>query len=218
MISFFGSVALKEAVRARVAEHQRLDQIVQGTYVKTSPDGDGRVIAGCFIGCSLHSGKHAEFPRLLGLPEWYGHLGERIFESLPRGEHLTFPLEVYGATPVGVDLDPVRDRFLVWCLREVAPLAGSHRGAVDAVIGLLERRLAGDEPTTVEWDAAGDAAGAAAEAAAWAASKAAFYRRARVEFVRLLRECGLQQSAVEALPETEEFTRYFREVMAEAAR
>ncbi len=171
-LSFFGSPALKEAVRARVARHQELDQIVQGTYTKVSPDGDGRVIGGCFIGCSLHSGTHAEFPRLLGLPEWYGRLGEAIFERLPRGEHLTFPLEVYEATPVGVDLSPVRDQFLVWVLTETLPAAGTSKHTVQAVLELLKRRLRGDEPTMEEWlsarAAAGDANAAAAVAYAYA--------------------------------------------------
>jgi hypothetical protein len=173
MLSFFSSHALKEAVRGRVARHQRLDQIVQGTYTRTAPDGDGRVIAGCFIGCSLHSGNHDEFPRLLGLPEWYGRIGERIFEGLPRGEHLTFPLEVYEATPVGVDLDPVRDRFLVWCLTETLPHAGKSRPAVEHVIELMRRRLAGNEPSSEEWATARDA-----EAASWAADAAAESARA----------------------------------------
>ena len=49
MLSFFGEPCLKAAVVKRVKEHQRLDQIIQGTY------WDGA--RGCAIGCVLHSGE-----------------------------------------------------------------------------------------------------------------------------------------------------------------
>lgn len=173
MLSFFGEPALKSAVRRRVAEHQRLDQIVQGTYWES-----GR---GCFIGCSLHSSEHDAFPRLLGLPEWYAHLGEAIFEGLSGGEHSTFALEVYDATPVGANLDRVRDLFLIETLADVRSLARPDgQAAIDQVTELLRARAEGRSTRDRDWAAAGAAAGAAARVADWAAGAADWAARAAV--------------------------------------
>jgi len=166
--TFFGETSLKAAVRHRVAEHQRLDQIAQGTYWNNQ--------RGCFIGCSLHSNKRSDFERLLGLPEWFAHLGESIFEGLRRDLAVDFPLAVYDATPVGVPWDrftrEVRSRFLHWLMMDeqhgVVRLNDDPR--VLAVCALLQRSCDGDEPTPEEWAAARAAAEAAAEAAAGAAA------------------------------------------------
>ena len=61
----------------------------------------------------------------------------------------------------GKTLTPVQGQFIVWVLREfIAPCAEA-----EAVAALWERRMAGDEPTPQEWQAAGDAARQAAMAA-----------------------------------------------------
>lgn len=117
MIAFFGEPSLKQAVRHRIAEHRRLDQIIAKQYIR---EEDGRVVGGCFIGCSLHSSNHKDFEQLLGIPTWLAYLGEYIFECLDsygaKREHLDFPLALYDAIPVGADLEPVREQFIRWAM------------------------------------------------------------------------------------------------------
>jgi hypothetical protein len=240
--TFFGETSLKAAVRHRVAEHQRLDQIAQGTYWNNQ--------RGCFIGCSLHSNKHSDFERLLGLPEWFAHLGESIFEGLRRDLAVDFPLAVYDATPVGVPWDrftrEVRSRFLHWLMMDeqhgVVRLNDDPR--VLAVCALLQRSCDGDEPTPEEWAAAraaaeaaaeaaagaaaraavrvatGDAARAAAGAAAWTAASDAAWAAARAaqrdELLSLLRACQPDAAAVSALPDDLTFRAYYDRVCLEA--
>jgi len=157
--TFFGEPQLKAAVRHRVAEHQRLDQIAQRFYW-----ADG---SGCFIGCSLHSGKHSDFERLLGLPRWFAHLGEFIFEGLCPDRAVDFPLAVYDALPVGVPWErfsrEVRSRFMLWLIVDErhGVVRWNDDPRVLAVGTLLARSCAADEPTPEEW------------AAAWAAALAA---------------------------------------------
>ena len=71
MLSFFGEQCLKDAVIERVKEHQRLDQIIQGTY------WDGA--RGCAIGCVLHSSDHMAYETQLGLPIFLAYMDENIF-------------------------------------------------------------------------------------------------------------------------------------------
>jgi hypothetical protein len=61
----------------------------------------------------------------------------------------------------GKALDAVQGQFVLWLLREFIPPCDEAA----AVASLWERRLAGDEPTAEEWDAAGEEVGEAALAA-----------------------------------------------------
>ncbi len=115
MLSFFGEQSLKDAVVARVKEHQRLDQITQGQYWEQDSDG---IFRGCGIGCVLHSGTHIDFERQLGLPIFLAYMDEHIFESLPLAQAKWWPLRLMEAMPVGVDLTLICPRFIYWLLSD----------------------------------------------------------------------------------------------------
>ena len=173
MISFFGEQCLKDAVIARIKEHQRLDQIIHGIY------WDGA--RGCKIGCVLHSNDHMAYETLLGLPVFLAFMGEHIFESLPLHEAKAWPLRCMEAVPVGVDLDLLFPRFMHWVLRDPH---GMRQYAnlntlviIDSLVVIYARRIEGVpfDTGTAAWAAAeaAEAAWAAAGAAAWAATEAA---------------------------------------------
>ena len=165
MISFFGEDCLKRSVVARVKEHQRLDQIIQGTY------WDGA--RGCAIGCVLHSSDHMSYETQLGLPVFLAYMDEHIFERLPLEEAKGWPLRFIEAVPVGVDLELVFPRFMHWLLSDPGGMR-KHANAktlpiIDSLISMYARRIEG-----IPFDAwAAGAAARAAEAAAWAAAGAA---------------------------------------------
>jgi len=110
MNSFFGSGQFKEAVRARVQRHHDTDTVRQGVYFREDdlgPSG-GR---GCFIGCALHSGKHADFASLLGMSSWFARMGEAFFEHSDAEVARGMPLPVYDAIKPGVDLTPIGEQY-----------------------------------------------------------------------------------------------------------
>src|SRR6185295_6764033 len=168
MISFFGETCLKDAVVARVKEHQRLDQIIQGTY------WDGA--KGCAIGCVLHSSDHTAYETQLGLPVFLAYMDEHIFESLPPKDAVLWPLRFIEAVPVGVDLELVFPRFMHWLLSDPEGMRKQANAEtlpiIDSLVMIYARRIEG---APFDIGAAARAAGAAAGAAeaAWAAEAAA---------------------------------------------
>jgi len=240
--TFFGEPQLKAAVRHRVAEHQRLDQIAQRFYW-----ADG---SGCFIGCSLHSNKHADAERLLGLPEWFMHLGEDIFEGLPQPDAVRMPLAIYDAVPVGVLWDrftrDIKARFYAWLICD--PEHGVVRHNADLrvrTVGEAWQRVAdGEIVTDEEWGALRVAAVTAACTAATAATATAatataatatavtaactaataatdaatatLRRAQRDKLISLLRACEPEPDVTPALPEDDDFREYYSSVRLEA--
>ena len=170
MLSFFGEPCLKEAVVARVREHQRLDQIAQQIY------WDGQ--KGCAIGCVLHSGEHMNFERQLGLPVFLAYMDEYIFESLSVNESKAWPLRFIEAVPVGVDLELVFPRFMHWLLTDPQGMRQyANRETIvviDRLATMYARQIEG-LPFDVTAARAADAAARAAMAAgaAGAAARAA---------------------------------------------
>jgi hypothetical protein len=170
MLSFFGEQGLKDAVVARVKEHQRLDQIVQRIYWDGSK--------GCAIGCVLHSDDHMAFERQLGLPAFLAYMDEHIFESLPAHEATQWPLRFIEAVPVGVDLDLVFPRFMYWLLTDslgVRAYANVETAKIlDTLARMYSLRIDG---IAFEGDAARSAARSAAcsaaRSAAWSAARSA---------------------------------------------
>jgi len=240
--TFFGEPQLKAAVRHRVAEHQRLDQVIQRTYWTGE--------RGCFIGCALHSDRYADAERLLGLPEWFMRLGENIFEALPRHEAVLMPLAIYDAMPVGVPWDrfdrEVEARFLAWLILD--PEHGVLRHNADLrmrAVGEAWQRVAdGESVTREEWDALHAAASAAyavtaaiaaayatyattayavsaatsSSAASFSAAAAAIASRIaqRDTLISLLRACQPEPDVTPALPEDAQFHEYYDRVRLEA--
>jgi hypothetical protein len=172
MLSFFGEQCLKDAVVARVKEHQRLDQIVQGTY------WDGT--RGCAIGCVLHSSDHMAYETRLGLPVFLAYMDEYVFESLPLVGARAWPLRFIEAVPVGVDLELVFPRFMHWLLSDPEGMR-KHANAqtlpiIDTLVTMYAMRIEGipfdaesAEAARAAWEAARAAGAAWAARAAWAA-------------------------------------------------
>jgi hypothetical protein len=161
MLSFFGEQGLKDAVVARVKEHQRLDQIVQRIYWDGSK--------GCAIGCVLHSDDHMAFERQLGLPVFLAYMDEHIFESLPAHEATQWPLRFIEAVPVGVDLDLVFPRFMYWLLTDSLGVRAYANVETAKILDTLARMYS----LRIDGIAFDRDAVMAAESAAWAAESAA---------------------------------------------
>ena len=194
--AWHGDPALKDEVLTRLREHRAADAIIQGLYQQYDP-GLAVQYRGCAIGCTLPlqetnpvpgrhevagpgAGWHAEVERLYGIPRPVAHLIDRIFEGLPTDEAGDFAVAVIEAVPVGADLSMVSSRLMLDILAddEYGVLQRTRDGskartAVETVIGLYRRQLAGDEPSTEEWKKAAAAATAAATAATAAAAYAA---------------------------------------------
>jgi hypothetical protein len=103
------------------------------------------------------------------------YLIDRLFEGMPLAEAKAFPLEFVKSIPVGKDLEPVMDRFLLSLLSDpeqgvMLSASESVRPAIQTVIDLYKRQVEDDYPSIQEYRAA---AGAAACAAACAAYRAA---------------------------------------------
>lgn len=166
MLSFFGDPQLKDRLVAQVKEHQRLDEIVQGTHWKHGK--------GCAVGCVVHSDRHEHFESLYGIPVSLAYLDEYVFENLPPAEAKSWPLCFVQTVPVGVDLSNVATQFVLWLMTDPDGVRQYARpdgvAAMDRVAALHERCLHGEVPRTAEWAAAADDAAEAARAAAARAS------------------------------------------------
>jgi hypothetical protein len=194
-IAWHGDPDLKAEVVARIAAHRVEDSIIQGLYQEIDHNlASG--YRGCLIGCTLPAqakgrepsvGWHTRVEELYGIPRAIGYLLDRIFENLPTddGQHAVFAVASIEAVPVGADLSLVSSKLMLEILADAERGVLRHtaegsdqRAAVEAVIALYVRRLAGDEPSRDEWLAArrdayaADAAYADADAAAYAADAA----------------------------------------------
>lgn len=140
MLSWHNDPALKAEVVERMREHRRQDRIIQGTYQDHQWFGAYR---GCFIGCTLPylsqaykksmdwQGWRHEVEVRYGIPSYFVYGMEQIFEGLTDGSHGDFAVQLIEAIPVGVDLEPVCEKFMrdynfSWDLRYQAPIAREH--------------------------------------------------------------------------------------------
>ncbi|MES1979584.1 MAG: hypothetical protein V4451_16200 [Pseudomonadota bacterium] len=176
MLSYLNDPAVKAKYTARFEAHRKADEVIQGTGFD-----NGR---GCFVGCTLDAYEHDRFPIELGWPEWLALLADAIFEGVPKTDAAQFGTDLLEAVPVGVDLEPVRSRFLLTVQRRnlarmvdnTDPAAPQVRAAIQTVIDLLES----DEPArSAAWSAAESAAESAARSAAWSAARSAAWSAAR---------------------------------------
>ncbi len=115
--AYLNDPQLKADFIAQIADHERQDAIIKGTYGAMN----GR-FRGCAIGCALHSlnvlqGKsptdrvdeHCRYEKELGLPIWLAYLEDHLFETLSLEESKVWPREFAEAVPVGV---AISDRLL----------------------------------------------------------------------------------------------------------
>ena len=105
-----------------------------------------------------------------GVPETLQHLNNAILAGLPNDDAQKWPSRFLAAITEGSDLSRVWSHLAVWLLTDndfgVCQYArGDSLKAVDRVVELYRREIAGESVSNEEW--------AAARAAAWAARAAA---------------------------------------------
>ena len=165
---------------ARLRQHRAEDSIIKGVYQEFRPNlASG--YRGCAVGCTLPRlgadpvNWHERVEELYGIPRALARLIDGIFENLPTVDdaHARFAVEVIEAVPVAADLSLVMSRMMLDLLADpnhgvvqYTKPGSRQRSAVDTVITLYRRRLAGETVTSEEWAyaAAADAAYAAAAA------------------------------------------------------
>ncbi len=191
-LTYGSNPELKARLVAAAREHQEADRYIQGTYFRSEGGEDWQ---GCAVGCttapliaaaegvaldglreplSWHKAQEVH----AGIPEWLGHVEDKIFECLPVGQAREWPARFLEAVPVGVDLTAMREAWL----RDIVldPKRGAFAHAARALddAGFTEQASAlRDLPSGVEWrtaSAASAASAAAASAAAAGASAAAY--------------------------------------------
>jgi len=174
-LSFQGRPEVKEFYLTRARAHRQADEILKGQYW-----ADGK---GCAVGCLIHGDRHEELARELGIPVPMAYLIDLLFEGQPNDTAKDFPVRFVEAIPVGVDLEPVMDRFFLALLSdpEQGVLLSANdavREPIEAVIKLYRRQVEGDPPSRDEWSAADSAADSAANRAAYSAAYRAAYSAA----------------------------------------
>ncbi|MEO6601496.1 MAG: hypothetical protein ABIQ16_16585 [Polyangiaceae bacterium] len=184
MISYHNDPSVKALYVSRFAAHRAADEVIQGLGYD-----NGR---GCFVGCTLNAYNHSRFPIELGWPEWLAYLADEIFEGIPKDEAPQFGTDLLEAVPVGVNLEPIRFRFLLTVQRRnlarvtgYEPYAVQVRAAIEQVCKYLENP---DEESAAARSAR--SAARSAWSAAGSAESAAEYRTQRDDLLAMLRECG----------------------------
>src|SRR3990167_29172 len=124
MKSYNSDTKLKTALVKEMKHHKKADQIIKGTY-----GTENGVWKGCAVGCAIHSlnlkkktdwktDDHSVYEKELGIPLFLAHLEDNIFENLPSKDAPQFAVDFLEAIPVGVDLSPVKYKFLRYILEE----------------------------------------------------------------------------------------------------
>ncbi len=163
MKAFHGDNEVKKKYLDRVTAHRKADEIVKGQYWE-----DGK---GCGIGCTIHSGDHAEYEPLLGIPEWLAHLEDRIFEGLPNDRAKFWPEQFLEAIPIGVELDKVKGPFLIFVLQSTLGTLDHDKypNILQSINSVIDLYIIG-EATEEDFREAANAASAYASSAAAAAA------------------------------------------------
>lgn len=179
VIAYHGDHKLKAELLAELEAHAEADQIIQGQYGPTKADETFR---GCAVGCSIHSlnlrrGTKLEYDDFSGLAEAVGmtqalvHMEDTIFEHLPPGKAVQWPIRLMSAIEPGSDLSRVHIDLLI-------AIQERNLERLD-VIAVLRDWRAGRLHTNTAWSAAKSAKSAswaaqsAAQSASWAARSAA---------------------------------------------
>ena len=167
---------IKASMLAQLDQHAKADEIIQGTYWENGK--------GCAVGCLTHcpDGGHKLFPELFGLPEWFAHLIDKIFEGLPAEQAKAWPQRVIAAIPADAVLDDAfKDQLAIARLhavlegREAWP-DSVRQQVVDAIEGVI-RALEGDGDrgsAELAAESAARSGAGVAESGAWSAAWSAW--------------------------------------------
>ncbi len=172
MQAFLNDGTIKAKYLARVKAHQKADEIIKGKYWQ-----DGK---GCAVGCTVHSDSHNAYETELGIPRAVARIEDVIFEGLPNGQAMEWPLRFLDAVEVGSDLSMVWPKFTLWVLQGVLQYAKPKgKLAIQTVILLFQEWVNGSKPSQERFleakrAAYADADAYAAYAAAYAAAAAAY--------------------------------------------
>ena len=155
MKAFHDNPELKEQVLKNLRVHYELDQFAQGQY------WDKNKLKGCAVGCTIvdfgvSPSNRMEYERLFGIPVALAKIEDWLFESMDFKDAKEWPIKFIASIPVGVDLSSVMIPYLVYVLsdkdfgcRQFASEQGKK--AIDTVVELYERRIAGDDPSHKVW-------------------------------------------------------------------
>ncbi len=186
LISFHGKQEIKDAKIADLKKHRELDNLMQKSYF----DRDKQ--KGCAVTCTMFSPEdfkslkvntsdiHGRYETQLGIPRIIARLEDRVFEGMPIDAAKEWPLTFIEAVPVGVNLENVWRKFMIWLL--IDDTAGVIKFAKKEdsrqAIGNVAEAFARSLETTVSRDEWWKLRSAAAYAAAYAADAAAAYAAA----------------------------------------
>lgn len=173
MLAYHNDSAIKTGIIAQLEAHRAADQLMKGVYWQHGK--------GCAVGCTVHSGNHAEYEKRFGIPRVLARLEDRIFEGLPNAKAMEWPVRFMSAIAPGADLSRVWNRFGNWLL--VDNTWGVIRHAKTDVQRAIIREIAQklmqpDAISESEWRELRRRAAAAAAAAYAAAAYAAAYATA----------------------------------------
>ena len=157
LIAYHNDPAIKVAILAQLEAHRAADDIVHGQYWKAGK--------GCAVGCTIHSGQHAEYEIRFGIPVALAHLEDAIFESLPNESSVEWPIRFMSAIQPGADLTDIPRQFLHWLLTTESVNPGITHPLVRDAVAECAELLA----SPAVWSAAENAAWSA-ESAAWHAA------------------------------------------------
>jgi hypothetical protein len=172
MLAYHNDAGVKARLLAQLEAHAAADEIVKGCYWSGGK--------GCAVGCTIHSGEHAQYEAQLGIPQMLAQIEDRIFEGLPLDRARTWPIAFASSIVVGADLSRVGWQFLHWLLTDRAVNPGMDhplvrdavRRCADILIPLTEGESV-DESAARSAAESAESAEAAAAGAAWAAKAAA---------------------------------------------
>ena len=166
-ITFYNEPELKESLLKYTKEHQEIDAYRRGSWLKEEKASNGH-FKGCFYGCMTQSEDNTlgKASKQYGLPLWYVHVTEKIYEGLPENEWLSFPYEAIEVLPVGIDMNVIRSLWNYNLLKDQLRFLQWNKQAKEAVNKCMDLYL-------VPFDKILESAARSAEFAAWSAAQSA---------------------------------------------
>jgi hypothetical protein len=110
MKAYHNDPDLKKQYVEKMKQHMLADEIIQGNYWTGKK--------GCAVGCTIEGSDHKRYETVLGIPEVFAHLEDRLFELMNLEDAKSFPLEFLESINVGADLRVVMDHFFYRLLVE----------------------------------------------------------------------------------------------------